>query len=198
MSNAVGQSGSQVGGSNPDPSVRDRVMDAFLRLVAERGLSELSMADIARAAGVSKTTMYTRWPDRRALIADGFRQVAAVAPSTGPDTSFREAFEDIISVTVMDVASIRRRILADLIATASIDDRVQEVMHENLRAWQHAVEDLIERGKRDGEIPADRDTTVAAEIVLSLVPMRHLQAFRPVGEPLRELVWRLLTAPNPY
>ena len=60
------------GGSAPDPSVRTRVLDAFVELVSERGLASTSMRDVAERAGVSKTTLYTRWPDRRSMIADGF------------------------------------------------------------------------------------------------------------------------------
>jgi AcrR family transcriptional regulator len=46
---------------------RARVLAAAERLFAERGATEVSMEDIARAAGVGKGTLYRRYPDRAAL-----------------------------------------------------------------------------------------------------------------------------------
>jgi AcrR family transcriptional regulator len=43
------------------------VLAAAERLFAERGATEVSMEDIARAAGVGKGTLYRRYPDRAAL-----------------------------------------------------------------------------------------------------------------------------------
>jgi AcrR family transcriptional regulator len=42
---------------------RARVLDAAARLFAERDGRELSMEEIARAAGVGKATLYRRYPD---------------------------------------------------------------------------------------------------------------------------------------
>ena len=43
------------------------MLAAAERLFAERGATEVSMEDIARAAGVGKGTLYRRYPDRAAL-----------------------------------------------------------------------------------------------------------------------------------
>jgi AcrR family transcriptional regulator len=46
---------------------RARVLAAAQRLFAERGATNVSMEDVARAAGVGKGTLYRRYPDRAAL-----------------------------------------------------------------------------------------------------------------------------------
>ena len=46
---------------------RTRVLRAAERLFAERGATNVSMEDVARAAGVGKGTLYRRYPDRAAL-----------------------------------------------------------------------------------------------------------------------------------
>ncbi len=46
---------------------RARVLAAAERLFAERGATEVSMEDVARAAGVGKGTLYRRYPNRAAL-----------------------------------------------------------------------------------------------------------------------------------
>ena len=46
---------------------RARVLAAAERLFAERGATNVSMEDVATAAGVGKGTLYRRYPDRAAL-----------------------------------------------------------------------------------------------------------------------------------
>ncbi|WP_308257620.1 TetR/AcrR family transcriptional regulator [Pseudonocardia lacus] len=48
---------------------RARVLAAAERLFAERGATNVSMEDVAAAAGVGKGTLYRRYPDRAALAA---------------------------------------------------------------------------------------------------------------------------------
>lgn len=187
------------GGSSPDPSVRARVLDAFADLVATSGLSDTSMDDVAAQAGVSKTTLYTRWPDRRSLIVDGFRHVAGTIPEPPEDISFRDLFDAMIEVTAGDdVTQPRRQLLAELIATAGIDDEVRVVLQANHRRWRVAIEDMVERGVRSGEVPADRDVAMAAEAVMGVVTLRQLIGDLPIDESLADLVWRMLTEDRPY
>jgi AcrR family transcriptional regulator len=46
---------------------RARILAAAERLFAERGATNVSMEDVATAAGVGKGTLYRRYPDRAAL-----------------------------------------------------------------------------------------------------------------------------------
>lgn len=185
------------GGSSPDPSVRTRVLEAFVGLVEERGLADTSIDDVAKAAGVSKTTLYTRWPDRRSLIIDGFRHVSALSAAVPAEVGFVEMLDGLLAATADDIGRTRVQVFAEIIAAAGIDDEIAAVDRTNHAAWTAVVEDMIERGKASGDIPADRDTRIAAEIVQSVVTMRQLRR-DTTGRPLRDLVYRLLTEDRPY
>lgn len=52
---------------------RERVLEAARKLMAERG-AETEMADIAREAGVGIGTLYRRFPDKSALVAELVRE----------------------------------------------------------------------------------------------------------------------------
>lgn len=186
------------GGSSPDPSVRERVLDAFVDLVASRGLAETSVDDVAAKAGVSKTTLYTRWPDRRSLIVDGFRRLAAVVPQPDPEASFPELLGDLFLLATNErVQRRRRQIVAELLAGAGVDDELADVADTTLGEWRVAVRDTIERGKRSGAVPADRDTDAATEVVLAVVLFRQLNRL-DMGDDLIEWATRLLTEERPY
>lgn len=47
----------------------DRILDAAASCVLAYGVDRVTLAEIARRAGVSRPTIYRRWPDTRALLA---------------------------------------------------------------------------------------------------------------------------------
>jgi AcrR family transcriptional regulator len=51
------------------PDLGDRILDAAASCVLAYGVDRVTLAEIARRAGVSRPTIYRRWPDTRALLA---------------------------------------------------------------------------------------------------------------------------------
>jgi AcrR family transcriptional regulator len=76
-------------GVEPPPMVRSRVLDTALKLVGRHGLAELSMDELAAAAGVSRATLYRLFPGKDALFAalvrtfSPFKPIAAVLEAAG-------------------------------------------------------------------------------------------------------------------
>jgi AcrR family transcriptional regulator len=76
-------------GIEPPPTVRGRILDTALELVGRHGLAELSMDELAAAAGVSRATLYRLFPGKEALFAElvrsfsPFEPIAAVLETMG-------------------------------------------------------------------------------------------------------------------
>src|SRR6266511_3184553 len=76
-------------GLEPPPTVRSRILEEALDLVGRRGLAELSMDELAAAAGVSRATLYRLFPGKEALFAalvrhfSPFEPIAAVLQAAG-------------------------------------------------------------------------------------------------------------------
>ena len=51
------------------PDIGDRILDAAASCVLAYGVERVTLAEIARRAGVSRPTIYRRWPDTQALLA---------------------------------------------------------------------------------------------------------------------------------
>jgi AcrR family transcriptional regulator len=69
-----------------DPQRRQAILDAALALVAEVGYDRTTVDAIAHRAGVSKPTLYRRWPHGKPeLVADAIRERHAET-SQIPDT----------------------------------------------------------------------------------------------------------------
>ncbi|MEU9629336.1 TetR/AcrR family transcriptional regulator [Streptomyces luteogriseus] len=70
----------------PNPSDNDVVLDAVRDCVLAVGVRRTTMTDVARRAGLSRMTLYRRWPDVRSLVGDLMtREWIAVATGSMPD-----------------------------------------------------------------------------------------------------------------
>ncbi|HEX7429753.1 MAG TPA: TetR/AcrR family transcriptional regulator [Mycobacterium sp.] len=56
-------------GNDTSPDIGDRILDAAASCVLAYGVDRVTLAEIARRAGVSRPTIYRRWPDTRAVLA---------------------------------------------------------------------------------------------------------------------------------
>src|SRR5215475_5710464 len=50
--------------------IQDTVLDAARDCVLAYGVRRTTLSDVARRAGVSRMSIYRRWPDMRSLVAD--------------------------------------------------------------------------------------------------------------------------------
>lgn len=61
-----------------------QIREAARELFLSRGFSQVSTADLARAAGVSKETLYSRYPTKEALLADVLENLITARPDPSP------------------------------------------------------------------------------------------------------------------
>jgi TetR/AcrR family transcriptional regulator of autoinduction and epiphytic fitness len=67
-------------GCAPQPTARQRVLDAALDQVGRAGLATLSMDDLAATAGVSRATLYRLFPGKSALFGELIRAFSPWEP----------------------------------------------------------------------------------------------------------------------
>ena len=67
-------------GCAPEPTARQRILDAALDQVGRHGLAELSMDDLAATAGVSRATLYRLFPGKSALFGELIRAFSPWEP----------------------------------------------------------------------------------------------------------------------
>ena len=136
-----------VSNSNAPPDTGERILAAAASCVVDFGVDRVTLAEIARRAGVSRPTVYRRGPDTRSIVADLLtRRVTDAtreAPLPGED---RESLVRHI-VTVADqlrrdrlVMSVLHSELAPTYITeglATSRRRLINTLAARLRAAQH-------------------------------------------------------------
>ena len=132
---------------------RRRIVDAAKRLFAERGV-EVSVEDIAAAAGVGIGTFYRRFPDRESLIEAVFAtKLERAAESARQALEIEDPWE-AFRTFVMGVARMhaRDRGLNDVLLSS---DRGRERVAAFRETIQPLAGQLIDRAKAAGALRQD-------------------------------------------
>ncbi|MFD8733947.1 TetR/AcrR family transcriptional regulator [Streptomyces sp. NPDC059618] len=151
--------------------VTDRVLSATAELLAAEGYAALNFQDIAKTAGVSRTTMYRRWPNCAALALDAI--TAAVTERIHvPDTGS----------LATDLAGLLRQI-ADFITSplgtaalaAGLEMESAEGPSARTTFWTRRlgeVAPIFERARARGELSDGFDTEAALAMAAGAVYYR--------------------------
>ncbi|MFF3004145.1 TetR/AcrR family transcriptional regulator [Kitasatospora sp. NPDC057940] len=191
---------------SPARSTDDAILDAAADLIVHLGVRRTQLAEIARRAGVSRPTVYRRWPDVRAVIGALLtREIRAtregVALTLGGDGApiGREAFVDgVVEVAVR----LRDHPVLGALLRSSDSDLLLEYVVERLgtsqRGLLEALRAGIEQGQAHGSIRAGEPVELAAMVLL--IAQSTVQSHRMVASLLPEAAWRreLTRALNGY
>lgn len=142
-------------------ATRQRVLKAAYELFSSQGYANTSIADVARAAGVSPETIYKTLKSKRAILSEMIDRALAGDPDAGPilesslfssvvaATSQRERLDRLarLSRTILERAAPIHRIIRDAATSdpeaAGLRDKHQQ---DRLRAQTEFVRQLIELG----------------------------------------------------
>ena len=165
---------SQKGG---DPATRQRICEAALRLIVKRGGADVPLADVAKAARVSRQALYLHFKDRAAL----FLAVAQHADDKrGLPQAIRRLEEAPTGLdAVRHMATTRATLNPEIWPLAQILDRVRredpaaEITVQNrLVKRLGACRMIVEQLDRDGSLPGGLELSVAADLLWAFTSLR--------------------------
>ena len=162
-----------------------RVVEAVLETVAEEigrvGYAGLRIEDVATRSGVNKTTIYRRWPNKSELVAaalDRLKQEESVF-DTG---SLRGDLLALMREFVARVESPIGRGIVRMVQAERAHPEVSGLIRAIRQRGLMARRALFERAVQRGEIPADSDVELLAEIALAPLVSRVVHLGRPADE----------------
>ena len=163
------------------PVAHQNILCAARTLLEEIGFADLTIEGIAERAGVGKTTIYRRWPNKASVVLDAFIE-AATKQLPFPDTgSVQEDLRLQMRRMVKLMNGTEGRTIATLIGGAQADAELAEAFRSQwLTARREEARQIIKRGKGRGEIRADIDPEVLLDALYGPLYFRLLIGHAPL------------------
>jgi AcrR family transcriptional regulator len=160
------------------------ILLAATEVMADKGVSGLTIEEVASRAGVGKTTIYRRWSSRGTLALDAFLAEIDGHPAPRDTGTFSGDLRVALSAWVAAVAGTNAGVmLTGLIAEMHKDRGLavawQDQVVAPLRA-QYSM--MLDRAISRGEIPANTDAGVVLDLVFGACYYRLLHGSRPLTE----------------
>jgi AcrR family transcriptional regulator len=159
------------------------ILQAANELLESEGFAAVTVEAIAERAGVSKATVYRWWPNRAAVVMDGFLSIVS---SEVPFPHTGHAREDI-RIHMRRLAEAfggkMGRTVAALIAEGQSDPELAEALRSRwLSVRRTEAKEILELGIERGELREDLDPEVAVDILYGPIYYRMLVGHAPLEE----------------
>ena len=166
------------------------ILEASYDLLLENGFGNVTVEKIAERAKVSKATIYKWWPNKAAVVMDGFLS-AAMARLPLPDTG--SVIHDIVSQAsnlANFLTSREGKVITELIAEGQFDGKLAE--EYRLRYFNPRRLDsrrILERGMERGELKKGLDLELCIDLIYGPLFYRLLVTGEKIDEPfIRSIV----------
>lgn len=151
------------------------ILSASYELLLESGFKAVTVDKIADRAKVSKATIYKWWPNKAAVVMDGFLSVAA-ARLPVPDTG--SALTDILThATSLASFLISREgtIITELVGEGQFDSKLaEEYRARYFQPRRLQAKQLLEKGIKRGELKENLDVDLSIDLIYGPIFYRLL------------------------
>ncbi|MGO4271174.1 TetR/AcrR family transcriptional regulator [Paenibacillus sp. TAF58] len=151
------------------------ILSASYDLLLEDGFGSVTVEKIADRAKVSKATIYKWWPNKSAVVMDGFLSAASArlpVPNTG------SAFSDILihaTSLAQFLTSREGTIITELLGEGQFDSGLAEAYRTRyFQPRRLEARSLLELGVQRGELKKDLDIEISTDLLYGPIFYRLL------------------------
>lgn len=151
---------------SPDDAYLDAAREAILAV----GWSRTTLTDIARRAGVSRMTLYRRWPDTQTLLADLMTREWGRVAGQAIEQDATDALDRIANGIVATVQALRDNALLRRIVDVDPEVLLPYLLDRRGRSQEMVAEALaaqIAQGQREKSIRRGDPVVLARSLVLA-------------------------------
>jgi len=158
------------------------VLRETYRLLSEGGIGGVSVDEVSRRSGVSKTTIYRHWPSRSALLLDACSKIGVRAEP--PDSGSLAGDMSILAERLAEELSTGAwpAVLPSIIDAAERDPDIAQ-LHANLHAgFMRPFFEAIASASERGDLPKDRDSATMVAAIVGPLFYRRWFSKEPIGK----------------
>ncbi|KUL46125.1 TetR family transcriptional regulator [Streptomyces sp. NRRL F-4489] len=171
---------------------REEIARALWRVVEERGVTRLSLREVAQEAGMSHGQLQHYFPTRAAMLAFAM-DFAAEQTARRVDQGVRKLGDrpqprDVLRLLLTEMlplhadARATSRMSAAYVVEALHDEHLRIRARDGMAHGRELVEQLVRQAIADGHIRPDRDPVTETHLLLALTgftPLLELGVLRP-------------------
>lgn len=150
---------------------RERILDAVATLTRTQGIGEISMTDVATAAGITRTALYNYFPDKAALLLGFTEQVTAnlmvrYRRELPRDASAADRLAAFLRLQLEAIIEHPHPAAAEL--GASLGPDAYQALADHVAPMQRLLVGILLQGATAGEFDVTRPEAIA-KLAMALV-----------------------------
>ena len=171
------------------------IVQATLELFVEDGYHALTVEAVAVKAGVSKATIYRRWPGKRDLVVDALATLNDDLPVITEGSTSDRILTVLRHMCTKDGSSLPGRIMPRMLSyRVSQPDFYAEYFARVVLPRRQILHAVLQYGINQGELRPDLDVELTAlaligPVMLRTLSMGELPPDSTMPEQLLELLW---------
>ncbi|MDQ6930247.1 MAG: TetR/AcrR family transcriptional regulator [Candidatus Eremiobacteraeota bacterium] len=157
-----------------DHGIDRRILEATLRVVAERGIGGAAMDEIALRSGVSKATIYGRWPSKESLCIEAIRHFTPELPAYNagdPRNDCARLLGDLLAAPPPRTEGLFARIVAEISGSTELARIFRDRIVEPPR---RICEQIVRRAIAVRQLAKATNVTLAVDLLVGPVFYRRL------------------------
>lgn len=180
---AVDKGKAKAAGRPRSEETRLLILRTTLKLLEGESLQGITIEAIAKAAGVSKATIYRWWDSKALIVIDTFMEHHIIRTPMRRDLPPGEAIADHMRSLVEQYSGWGGRIVAQILAEAQSDPNVGREFRERFHYGRRAiVREVLDEWRRSGEIDPGTDIEMLMDVLYAPIYMRLLVGHAPLDK----------------
>jgi len=180
-----------------------QVLDAALRLFAERGIDATSMDAISEASSVSKATIYKHWADKDALCLEVLGSLTEELPEFNSG-DVRKDIVDLLSYRPPEeLKQMQERLFPHLMAYFARNPEFAKAWRAQILEPKRArLVQSLKHGVAAGALPADLDIGLSVALLIGpmiyskVMPLDKTKLPEKMPERVVEAFWKAYAVPH--
>jgi AcrR family transcriptional regulator len=165
-----------------DERAEQSIIDSTIAILDEEGFARLSIEAVAARAGVSRPTVYRRWPTKLDLAVDAVLRTAPpldLTETADPQADLRRVVSGLVAE--MTSSPIGRVVAAAFTGgDTSAEPLTRKLTETYLRPGRAAITGILQRAVSQGILRDDLDLELLLDVVLGVPAYRWLTTGKPV------------------
>lgn len=165
---------------------RKEIFDASVHLILEKGFTETTMREIAKAAGVGKSTLYDYFNSKDEIIVSYFENTLQIITDRAreiiqKDMGVTQKLTEIMQMHLQYLVENKNSFLKLSVEAQRLSMQSQQKIQTARHIYQDMIRDLIEAGIHNGEFRSI-NSLLAARSIFTLLSTA-IYTSRPTGTP---------------